>query len=470
MRNTRGAPDNDDEKTYELGDLELAPRPARLNQRGSPRMDDSPDLLDDGEAPAPLPGLHASMPSNDFSFDVQRGHEIVEPMPTGALPGVPVPPSHFDDHVNGPALELDLTGDKPPPVRMSMRRPASDPPGAARGSTPSPRVTRSGRPLDEERRARALADYGVAESGIDPARYLIHVGLRMVALRRARAPVEHRASELAEAYEGALKELGRALLNDQAVLAHEGLAERVLLVRTRQGELEKVQQDSRAAIAKEAGAAEQLSQQANQLRSELEPYQAAERQAEAVRAKAEAAVKRQRAKVQRAEIELRALSKASLPPPPERVQSIESERTQQQQELDGLDAALQQANAALGRARRELALRQGTLTEIERKQRQQESASRAQVRGHEASVARAEHALSAVLVGLAEAADAVGVAQAAHAQVARLRESELALDEVVDQLACYDRALRMYDREAVIRGASMWLGVLVALALLVYAL
>lgn len=332
------------------------------------------------------------------------------------------------------------------------------------------RVSRSGRPLDEERRARELADYGLAEGGIDPARYIIHVGLRMFALWRARGPIEQRASELATAYEEALKELGRALLADQAVLSHEGLAERVLLVRTRQGELEKAQADSRAAIEREAGAAEQLGREAEQLKAELAPYLAAEQQAEAVRAKADAAVKRQRAKLQRAEIELRALSKASIPPPAERVQAIEGERTSQQKELDGLDVQLNEANAALGRARRELALRQGSLSELERRLRQQENASRAQVRGHEASVARAEHALSSVLVALAEAADAVGLAQAAHDQVLTLRESERNLDEVVDLLARYDRALHVYDREAVYRGAAMWLGVVLALVLLGYAL
>jgi hypothetical protein len=107
---------------------------------------------------------------------------------------------------------------------------------------------------------------------------------------------------------------------------------------------------------------------------------------------------------------------------------------------------------------------------VERKQRQQDNASRAHVRGHEANIARAEHALSAVLVGLAEAADALGVAHAARDQVLKLRASEKALDDVVDQLAMYDRALRIYDRDAMWYGAAMWLGTLLALVLLVHLL
>jgi hypothetical protein len=460
MSASRPTPDKDDEKSYALGDLELAPRRSSLSQQSLSEID----------ADDPLAALR-SAPSNDFQFELQRGHEIVQPRPSGVLPGVPMMDGEFDDSTGGPELELDVAADKPAPVRASIPRPVDDAAGTShRPGTPSQRVTRSGRPLEDERRARELADYGMAEGGIDPARYVIHVAGRMVALWRARQPVELRASELADAYEGALQELGRALLDDPAVRAHEGLVERVLLVRTRQGELEKAQAEAAALAEREAGNASELERQVAELKVALAPFEQAEAEAEAVRVKAEAALKRQKAKVQRAEIELRALAKASIPPPAERVQSITDERALQQRELDGLDAALNEATSALGRARRELALRRGSLDELERKRRQQENATRAHVRGHEANVGRAEHALSAVLIGLAEAADAVGLAHGAREQVLTLRASEKALDEVVDQLAMYDRALRSYDREAVTRGAAMWLGVLLALVLLVYLL
>ncbi|HEY6880585.1 MAG TPA: hypothetical protein VI299_21320, partial [Polyangiales bacterium] len=389
MSAPRPSPEKDDEKGYELGDLELAPRRPSLSQQGLPQL----------PADDPLIALTGA-PSNDFQFDLQRGHEIVQPRPSGVLPGVPLDDGEFDDSVGGPALELDITPSKPP-VRASMPRPTDDA-VPARGSTPEGRVTHSGRPLDEERRARELAGYGMAEGGIDPARYVIHVAQRMFVLWRQRGPIEARAGELAEAYEDALKDVGRALLDDPAVHAHEGLAERVLLVRTRQGELEKTRADTQAAIERDSGAAEQLAREIAEAQAALAPFTAAEQQADAMRAQAEAALKRQRAKLQRAEIELRALSKASIPPPAERVQNIEAERAAQQRELDGLEVALNDANAALGRARRELSLRRGTLDELERRQRQQQNTSRAEARDHEANIARAEHALSAVLIGLAE--------------------------------------------------------------------
>ncbi|MET0285985.1 MAG: hypothetical protein ABW352_15995, partial [Polyangiales bacterium] len=387
MSASRPTHDKDDENGYELGDLELAPRRPRPSQQELSQVD----------ADDPLAAL-TRPPSNDFQFDLQRGHEIVQPVrPSGVLPGVPLMDGEFDDAVGGPELELDVHQSKAAPVRASMPRPIDD--AAPVSQRPSNRVTRSGRPLDEERRARELADYGLAEGGIDPARYVIHVAQRMFALWRARGPVEQRASELADAYEDALKELGRALLDDPAVRAHEGLAERVLLVKTRQGELEKAQTETALVLERETGTATELERQAAELKQALLPFEQAEREAEAVRARAEAAVKRHRAKLQRAEIELRALQRASVPPPAERVQSLEGERSAQQQESDGLTRALDEATAALGRARRELALKRGALDELERKQRQQENATRANVRGHEANVARAEHALSAVLVG-----------------------------------------------------------------------
>ncbi len=458
MSASRPKPDEDEEKSYELGDLELAPRRPRPSHQE----------LSHVAADDPLAALTRA-PSNDFEFDsLQRGHQIVQPRPSGVLPGVPLMDGEFDDSTGGPELELDADPPKKAPVRASMARPVDD--AAPSSQRPSNRVTRSGRPLEDERRARELAAYGVAEGGIDPARYVIHVAQRMFALWRARQPIERQASALADAYEDALKDLGRALLDDPAVRAHEGLTERVVLVKTRQGELEKAQADTAALLERETGAAAELDRQVGELKAALAPFEQTERDAEAVVAKADAALKRQKARLQRAEIELRALTKASVPPPAERLQSISGEREQQQRDLDGLQAALHEATSALGRARRELALRRGALDEMERKRRQQESATRAHVNGHAADVARAEHALSAVLVSLAEAADAVGLAHGAREQVLNLRASEQALDEVVDQLAMYDRALRIYDREAVTTGAAMWLGLLCALVLLVYLL
>lgn len=457
MSASRPTPENDEEKSYELGDLELAPR------RPSPSRQE----LSQAEPDDPLAAL-TRPPSNDFQLDLQRGPAIAQARPSGVLPGVPLLDGEFDESSGGPALELDVPDSKRPPVRASIPRPIDD--AAPTDRRPSQHVTRSGRPLDEERRARELADYGIPGSGLDAARYALHVGLRRIALLRARGPIEQRASELADTYEQALEALGRALLDDPAVRAHEGLAERIALVRTRQGELEKGQADAAALMERASTTTGELEKKAAELKAALLPFEQGERAAEATRAQAEAALKRHKAKMQRAEIELRALSRASIPAPAERLKGLGADRQAQQDDLDGLQRELDEATAALGRARRELALRRGALDELERQRRQQDRAVRANARGHEAGVERAKHALSAVLVGLAEAADQCGVAHGAREPVLAVRASEKALDEVIDQLAMYDRALGAYDRDAVSMGAMLWLGALAVLTLLAYLL
>lgn len=468
MSSRYGAPDPNDDESYELGDLELAPRPRRS-------LPEEPEL--DEELTTVVPSVATALPANDMGLEFARRNEAQSLRESDDDHG-------FGDPLAGPSLELDLPPDAPlhlragssaPPHRPSQARPSSPTGGAAsarpsQATGPSSRAPRPSHHDDELRAARALADYGEPAAGLDAARYAVRVGVRALALHRERREVEQHASVLAESYEQALRDLGRALLDDQAVRSHDALRDRVLLVQTRQGELAQTEQSTRAAQAHEDSALESLAHKRAALEAELEPFSSAERRAADALAKVDAELKRKKAKLQRAEIELRALSRASLPPPPERVQSIELERAQQERELSELASAHAEATASLGRARRELSLHRGGLDDIERQHAQKHSESKARSRGHEEAVARAEHALSAALCALAEAADAVGLAHSAAEQVAGLRAREAALDQVVDQLAAYDRALTQYDRDALLRGCAMWVGLLLALALLIRVL
>jgi len=472
MSSRHSAPGSDDDTSYELGDLELAPLPARPATK--------PEAVEfDEELTTVVPEMRGALPSNDMGLEFSRGNEAHELRESEEDHGF------GDPGLEGPALELDLPDDGRAALR-SQHSGAPEQPTVARASfprgslTPSqpteshssgpPRSSRaplSGSPESDERAARVLAGYGEARTGLDAARYLLHVGLRMVALYRERRDIEQRASELAASYDKALLDLGRALLDDQAVRAHDGLRDRVLLVLTKQGELTASEQSSQAARAHEDQALDALTQTRAALEAELAPYLSAEKRAEAAHQKVETELKRKKAKLQRAEIELRALTRASVPPPPDRVEAIEAERQVQQSELADLQAALAESLAALGRARRELSLHRGGLDNLEREEAQKQSESRARGRGHEEQVARAEHALSAALCALAEAADGFGLAHSAAEQVAGLRASEGALDLVVDQLARYDRALTIYDREAVLRGGAIWLGLIGVVLLLI---
>ncbi|MDB4985072.1 MAG: hypothetical protein JWN04_250 [Myxococcaceae bacterium] len=464
MSSPSGAPHPNQDPSYELGDLELAPRSARGSLQtprkpgGAPvvRTEHEPDLDDELTRVADhKPGRS----DNDHSLgEFSRGNDISELDESVGY-------DHFGD--DDRSLELDV-----PPEQIAIGAPSKPPLRASLGngmSLPprSSRAPRSGSPRDEERAARELADYGEPEAGFGAPGYVVRVAQRWVGLYRARRQIERRASELADHYEKALRDLGRALLDDSAVTQHDSLRERVLLVQTKQGELARAEEATREARAREESELSALRQKSAALEAELAPFLQAERAAETNLAKLDAELKRCKAKVQRAEIELRAMTRASLPPPAERVQNVEIERSTQQTEIDTLTTAQSEATAALGRARRELALRRGSVDGAGRAQEQQQQAARAKSRAHEEAIARAEHALSAALCTLAEAAEALGLAHSANEQVEGLRAREKALDLVVDELAKYDRALTLYDRAALLKGSIMWLALFAVIAILI---
>lgn len=446
------APSDEDAREYELGDLELAPRPSQAQSIKRP-----PIARDDEHDELPtLARFSASLPANDLDFEIDRGSL---PSPDDRVNGL------YDDAHEGPALELDLPQ---PPVRASFPRPSS--PSA---SEPSPE--RSSLPAmparDPEQAARMLARFGDAPRGfLGAGRYLVRVAARLWTLHHERGALEARASERADAYERALGELGRALLNDDSVRAHEGLREPVSAVEAQQRALAEVEATTRDERDREQRALEALQATRSALESELAPYVEAEQRAEAALRALETELKRKEAQRKRADIELRALAKASIAPPAEKRESLESERERRDDELAALGAQLAECQAALGRARREHMLKRGGLTALEREQAQRSAQARALHGRLDADVSAAEHALGKALCSLAEAADKLAVPHAAGDEVRAVRSSERELDALVDELACYDRALALYDRPALLRGALVYALGALTLALLFRAL
>lgn len=468
MSSQSGVPKPNPDPSYALGDLELAPLATRpsLQTPRKPTADLASQLEpeDDEELTTVAPEK------------LSRPYDRLEEFSRGNGPSE-LDSSGFDGFGDDDSIELDLPRGEPHAGRVhasfargSLRPDSTAParPSASTAASVAPRASsrapRSGSPRDDERKARELADFGEPDGGFGAPAYVLRVAMRMVALYGARRKIEQRASELAERYEQALRDLGRALLDDSAVTQHESLRDRVLVVQTRQGELQRAEEATLAARARQESELLAIKQKADALDAELAPYVQAEQKAESTQAALEAELKRKKAKLQRAEIELRALTRASLPPPPERLQSVEAERAQQESEIAALHAQHTEATAALGRARRELALRRGSVDHVGREQEQKQQEVQAQSRVHEEAVARAEHALSSALCTLAEAADELGLAHSANEQVEGLRASEKSLDDVVDQLAQYDRALTVYDRPSVLRGSLMWLALLSAIA------
>jgi hypothetical protein len=266
-------------------------------------------------------------------------------------------------------------------------------------------------------------------------------------------------------YERALDALGRALLNDAEVCAHEGLRAHLTEVEAKQRALAEVEASNRDARSREERALEALYEARAKLESELAPFLEEEQRAGAHHGKLETELKRKQAQLQRAEIELRALSKASIPPPPERIQGIGAERQRREAELAEITAQHSEASAALGRARRDLALRRGGLDALERQHEERMAKARALHGRLDADVSAAERALRVSLCALAEAADRLEVPHTAADEIAAVRTAESALDACVEQLTRYDRALSLYDRDALVRGALLYFALLMALVL-----
>jgi len=469
----------DPKPSFELPELELAPPRPRPSHKVF-RAPSAPEL-------EPLPQRAPSLPDNDVELghgwpspDTALGLDVAsrevalgstrpevrtlrgdrrtqDPLEFGARGGL-------DDA----SLELDLPDDDQLAQRVASTPATSgsdrSPARIATAVTPSTR-TPGGTVSDAEE----LAGYGAAQPGFGAARYVAHVVRRMLVLRRERRAVEHEARARSEAYEAALGALGRALLDDPAVRAHESLRAQVASVEEQQVALAELEAKTHEADANAAEALKQLAAERAALEEQLAPYVEREREAEQAHAASEAELARRRAKVQRAEIELRALGRASVPPPG-RTEQLEGERAERRSALDTWLAAHAETAAALGRARREVALRRGALDALTERERAQYGSAEARKLALTRDIARAEHALSAALCALAEAAEAVGVAQAAATQVATLRTSEAALDALVEKLARYDRALAGYDRDAMVRGALYWFALALALLLLVRAL
>ena len=438
-----------EDKSYELGDLELAP--ARSPPQAEVRFP-KPRNEEHDELPT-LSTFTPSLPANDFDLAFDHG-------------SLPSDPEHGDDlaaTLAGPAIELEL--DVPQPTTSARPEEAGRRPSAPQGSG-RPGSVSSKPEHDLQREARELAGYGETPDGfIASARYLLRVAQRTWSLRRERRATEAEAGERAVVYERALDALGRALLNDAEVCAHDGLRAHVAEVEAKQRALAEVEATTRDARSREESALKALHEARAKLESELAPFLDEEQRASALHTKLETELKRKQAQLQRAEIELRALSKASIPPPPERVEGITVERQRREAELAEVSARHAEATAALGRARRDLALRRGGLDALERQHEERMAKARALHGRLDADVSMAERALRIALCALAEAADRLEVPHTAADEIAEVRAAESALDAIVEQLTRYDRALSLYDRDALVRGALLYFALAMALVL-----
>lgn len=422
----------DSDQSYDLGELELAPRPA-------PRTPDGPGTPASHELDLPtLSEFHGAHPANDAALrHEEHDQDQFDPL--------------ADDDER--RLELDLPHDDPVIARSApARTPSVSDPSAARAPL------RPSTPQEEELAARHLSGFGDPPLGLTGAAgYVLHVIRRSFALRQERTALEVRAGELRDQHDAALGALGRLLLDELRASSHPALTDPIARIQTAEAELAQRREAATAARTRQNAHVHALDERRTAIESQLAPYLAAERKAASDHQRAEAELKRKRAQQKRLEIELRALEKATVPAPPARRTQLQSELDTRTSELDALVAAHTEAESALGVARRELALRRGSLDAAEREQAQQRNETRALSGRLDADVATAEEGLARTLRGLAEIALAQGLAGSHPEAVAAVASKERALDELVARLATYDRALGRYDRATLMRGVLIWL-------------
>ena len=460
MKRSRKAPPDpalpeEDDHHYDLGDLELASWPVKPSAPGSWDPDVDHGLSD-------LAPLSPSQPAND----VAPSRRTSEPAQVRELD------RQLDEAAHLPAIELDLPSDDPVlirPLLSNQPRRASQP---RTSSLPAPAsVTRSSRADDGTRTARVIADFGDSPHGlVASAGYVIRVAKRIRVLARERRALEQRAKQERAEHDGALATLGRALARDAVALAHPALEDVRTRVQTLEAELAQCTQAALSARAEEQAALSALASQRVALEAELGPFLTSEREALGAHVRREAELKRKRAHEQRIDIELRAIARASTPPPTERRARLEREQRDRAAEVAAASAAHDESTRALGLARRELALRRGQLDVLTQQQDQRAAQARGVDARLELQVTRAREALDGELAALAQAARQFGLTSPSSEEVARVLRCEARLEELKSRLSAYDRALTLYDMGGLIKGTVVWLSLVLVCVLATWLL
>ena len=457
MKRSRKAPPEDpapqgNDEGYDLGDLELASWPMKSS---------TPDSWDPalGLGMGDLGALPAAEPANDVALSRHASEPAHARGPDRTL----------EEAAHGPAIELDLPSDDPGVIRPRLSnqpRVPSQPRGSSQ-STPVPEARRN----DGARAAHVLADFGDPPRGlVASAAYVIRTAKRLRALVRERRTLAAREKQERTEHEIALAMLGRALARDAVVLGHAALEDRSARVQALWAELAQRTQDALGARAEEQAALSSLAAQRATLETELAPFLTAEREALAAYARSEAELKRRRALEQRVDIELRALSRASLPPPPERRARLEREQQERAAEVTAARAGHDESTRVLGLARRELSLRRGQLDALSEQQDRRTAQSRGLDARLDLEITSARQALDAELAALAQAARKLGLTSPSSEEVARVTRCESRLDELTSQLAAYERALTLYDMGGLIKGALVWIALVLVCVLATWLL
>jgi hypothetical protein len=314
---------------------------------------------------------------------------------------------------------------------------------------------------------RALAHFNDAPDGlVASVPYAVHVATRLFKLRKERGAAIEQQRLRAEEHKAALVALGQALMAQAGDKRMEPLRNKVAHVHDERAKLDRADQGVERTREGNQRALNLMQSEAEHLKEELAPYMAAEKDALAVQRKADEEVRRAQAMQKRVEIELRALE-AAASVDEARLDALNAQLEQREKTVETLTAALAQTNEALGKARRDLAMKRGALDLNEEKQKRLEAESRAREQEAEGHKQAANGAYEAALCELSETARKAKLQALTPDAAAKVVASESALEQAGFSVLRFDRALKLYDRKAAIRGLAMMAGMI---ALVVVAL
>lgn len=484
----RAQPKDPTGSSYQLGDLDIAPRPKPRGPRPGPSarraLAEAPEL-----ALEPATNLPRTTPANtqggppragqkperglgratsvDLDGDSDAGFSFeLDTAPVSPVRGQGVPQAAaFDfgtrdlgdglddvDTSAAPDLDVDVA---PPPRAARAERPQAPEP---------PKAQPSGTAQKEDTELPEFGDRPTSLVGCVP--YAVRVATRLLALHGERKRIAEQVERLRAEHHAALSAMGQALMALGTDPRLAPLRDKVARVHDATAERSRADQGVSQARAEHQAAMAALEREAEQLKQALSPYLEAERAAEQAHKKADENLKRGQAHQRRVELELRALSEA-VNVDPSRTAELKVQLEDKKQIVASLQQAMEQATAALGEARRELALRRGSLDALEDRKQQLLAQARAREADAQHMAQAAEGTYTAALRALAEAAREQNLSHLASAQLTAVEDLEGVLKEAEGALERNARARTLYHRPSVIKGVLL---VLTMIALAIVAL
>lgn len=467
-------------KGYEIGDLEVV-RSGRVSG-------ERPAVQLPPQAPGPPPPPRAHAPSKGTprnltladgdlgpALELDLGSSVSLPRASLAQPptaprtstsATALPPVHVSQPAaavmasfgDGSALDdFDQGGFARLPsldVEAVERRSAER--VVAREPTPESPSSALAKEREEREAIEGLADFGpTPRSWLSSVSYAARVAQRVWKLRRARGLAQEALRVCLTEHHAAMVAMGRALLLKAAEPRIEPLRAKITRVNEEQAKVDHADQGVSRTREGNDRAMALLRSEAEHLKEQLAPYLAAEQQAAQTQRKADEEVRRAQAMQKRVEIELRALETATAADPA-RVDALSAQLEQRREVVTTLGANLAQATEALGKTRRDLALSRGALDANEEKQKRLEAESRARENEAEGHKQVAHGAYEVALSELAEAAKKQQLGALAAEPEAHTKNTEREVEQAGAAVVRFDRALALYDRQAVIRGAILF--------------